>query len=231
MKNRFYVPQLGSSIELTGDEFHHAVRVARCSIGEEVECFDGRGRNVIARVASIEHDSARLEIAGEGPLRESPVRITLAMALIQPEKFELVLQKGCELGVGAFVPLLTARTEVRPERVAGKLERWRRILLEATKQCGRAVLPSIATPAEFEAALECGGRKIVLDLDEGVAASPGEEREVVLFVGPEGGFTPEELARASAAGAELRSLGPRRLRAETAAIAAVVAFGGELVRA
>lgn len=230
MKNRFFTPRISDSIELRGDEFHHAVHVARSRVGEEVECFDGAGRNVIARFTTVERDAAFLEVVGDAPSREPAVHLTLALALIQLEKFELVLQKGCELGVSAFLPLITERTEIRTERVAGKRERWEKILLEAVKQSGRSRIPQLLAPAPLADALRRDEQMIVFDLDESSGEPALEQASATtLFIGPEGGFTAGELDEARNAGAVIQRLGPRRLRAETAAIAAVALFGAALV--
>jgi 16S rRNA (uracil1498-N3)-methyltransferase len=138
MRNRFFLPQPlepGSTVTLAGEEFHHAFRVHRTRTGEEVELFDGSGVNVVAVVRSVGRGEAAAEIvAPVADVREPRSSISLGLALIQPERFELVLQKGTELGVTRFIPLLTEHGEVRWERVASKLERWQKIVLEAVKQ-------------------------------------------------------------------------------------------------
>ncbi|HEY5610205.1 MAG TPA: RsmE family RNA methyltransferase [Thermoanaerobaculia bacterium] len=220
MNQRFYHPgalEIGSLIELSGEELHHA-RVTRIRPGENVEVFDGRGRNVLA---VFEDQRLRIESAVADD-RESPIEIALAIALIQPEKFELVLQKATELGVASFLPLVTARTEVRVERVLGKRERWEKIVLEAVKQCGRSRIPTIAEPIPFEEALEGPGLKILFDADSQESASAAAVRQATVFIGPEGGWSEEETAKARELGCTFQNLGPRRLRAETAAIAACV---------
>jgi 16S rRNA (uracil1498-N3)-methyltransferase len=229
MRNRFYSPMLTDPIELTGEEFHHAVRVARCREGEEVECFDGSGRNVVARFTAISPGGATLTITGEAPSREPRIEIVLAMSLVQPEKFELVLQKGTELGVAKFLPLVAERTEVRPERIAGKIERWKKIVLEAAKQSGRSRIPLIEQVCPFDEAIRRPGARLLFDLDEPPHAPEPPEEKSMILIGPEGGFSPGELAAARAAGVLFRRIGPRRLRAETAAIAAITLTTNDLV--
>ncbi len=151
--------------------------------------------------------------------REPRLLLEIALALIQPDKFELVLQKATELGAASFLPITTERTEVRAERVAGKEDRWRKILLEAAKQSGRLVVPKLAAPEAFEVALARPGVNVLLDPAGAAAPPPGDSLR--LFIGPEGGWSNPELARAAAMGAASWSLGPLRLRAETAAIAGV----------
>ncbi len=222
MLNRFYLDSpfaTGAALTLGGDEFHHAVRVHRTKVGEEVELFDGKGRGVVGAVRAIERESMIIEVVRDVlEPREPKLELEIALALIQPEKFELVLQKATELGAASFIPLITARTEVRPERVAGKDERWRKILLEAAKQSGRLRIPRLDPPEPLEQALARPGFNVFLD--PAGAPAHGQAESLRLFVGPEGGWTEEETARAAAMGAASLSLGPLRLRAETAAIAA-----------
>lgn len=209
-----------STITVTGDEFHHTIRVVRARAGEEVEVFDGRGHAAAGVVASIERDHAVVELQRAIPSREARVRIHLAMAIIQLEKFELVLQKATELGAASFIPLETERIELRRERYLGKSERWERIVLEAVKQCGRAVIPPIAPPTPFAEALTRDGARILFDADEPEQPGDPSPESVTLFIGPEGGWSHEEIALARSRGCAFRRLGPRRLRAETAGIVA-----------
>lgn len=217
MKNRFFVPAITDTITLTGDELHHA-RVLRLREGEEVEVFDGRGTIAVARVV----DQATLQLLSRVDPRESPLAIDLAMAIINLDKFELVLQKATELGVRSIIPLITERVEIRPERYRGKGERWEKIVAEAVKQSGRGVVPRVETPLEFEKALDREGVKILFDADASPGTCPPSPAAVTLFIGPEGGWADNEIALALARECVIERLGPRRLRAETAAIAACV---------
>jgi 16S rRNA (uracil1498-N3)-methyltransferase len=224
MRHRIFVERIEPETVISGDEFHHSVRVVRLREGEEVEVFDRSGNMARGTAISIGKDQAVITIGDPIPSRESPVAMHLAMALIQPEKFELVLQKGTELGVTSFIPLVTERVEIRPERVAGKAERWERIVFEAVKQCGRSHVPVIETPARLSDVLQRDGVKIFFDAD---AESPRVERAgaMTLCIGPEGGWSDEERTQAKQSGAWFQRLGPRRLRAETAAIAALAVTG------
>ena len=218
MNHRLYLPDIPATGDVTvdGDEMHHAVRVVRVRIGEPVELFDGKGRAAAGRV--LETTPLRIAIEHEIPSREAKSRIHLAMAIIHLDKFELVLQKATELGVASIVPIVSERVEIRPERYRGKAERWEKIVFEAVKQSGRAVIPPIEEPQPFEAVISRGG--IVFDADEEPSGgNPGAE--TTLFIGPEGGWTPAEISAARSAGCHFRRLGTRRLRAETAAILAV----------
>lgn len=214
-------------VELEGDELHHAARVARVREGELVELIDGHGASATAVVRAVSKSSVALEIS-EAPLvsRESPVAIELAQALIQPEKFELVLQKACELGVARVTPVVSERIDTRPERVAGRFERWHRILVEATKQSGRARVPELSSPEPLASLLERDAPRVLFDADAPETRTiVGAPDRLVLLVGPEGGWSEGETELARARGCEIRHLGPRRLRAETAAIAALVVAG------
>lgn len=206
-------------VSISGEELHHAARVVRVREGEEVELLDGRGSAVAGEVVAAGRDAIRVRITGPAPSRESPLRITLAMAIIQLEKFELVLQKATELGVAALIPLITERVEVRPERYRGKTERWEKIVFEAVKQSGRSVLPSLEQPVAFEDVVRRAGVKFFFDADSAPGDPPSFEAATV-FIGPEGGWAQAEIELAREEGCVFQRLGPRRLRAETAAIAA-----------
>ncbi|MDQ6802592.1 MAG: 16S rRNA (uracil(1498)-N(3))-methyltransferase [Acidobacteriota bacterium] len=218
MKNRFHVPDAlksGTTIALDAEERHHA-RVLRVREGEEVEVFDALGKNYLARFESPE----AVHVLNETGNREPATTLHLAMSIIQLEKFEFVLQKGTELGVRSFIPLITDRIEVRVERIRGKEDRWKKIVLEAVKQSGRSQIPEIEPPTQFDDAIARAGTKLVFDADaETTTRQP--DNPTTLFIGPEGGFSERELQLARESGAAFERLGPRRLRAETAAIVAL----------
>ena len=220
MKHRFHTNApmaTGSSIPLEGDELRHA-HVLRLREGEPVEVFDGRGHTF---AATVEGSLTSVCLGQQLPSRESALAVDLAMAMINLDKFELVLQKATELGATSITPLLTDRMEVRVERFRGKTDRWQKILFEAVKQCGRAITPTLHEPMTFDAAMKREGPKILYDADEHASATQPLLERVTLFIGPEGGFSPRELALARERGAAFATLGPRRLRAETAAIVAL----------
>lgn len=219
MRHRIFVDTISPAITVEGDEFHHAIRVVRARVGEEVEVFDRGGNAARATIESLERDHATLAAGEALPSRESPLDVHLAMSIIQLEKFELVLQKATELGVRSFIPLVTDRIELRRERYSGKRERWERIIFEAVKQSGRTRIPPIEEPRSFDEVLARDGAKIVFDAD----TEPSQIDSlgaVTLLVGPEGGWSDDELRRARESGCFFQRLGPRRLRAETAAIVA-----------
>jgi 16S rRNA (uracil1498-N3)-methyltransferase len=232
MKNRFHLPATyvpGETLELSGAEFHHAAKVARVRVGENVEIFDGVGCAATATVESILADRAILLVKDEEvPSRESAFNLILAMSLIHHEKFELVLQKGTELGAHSFIPLMADRSEVRIERIRGRNERWMRILLEAVKQSGRSRIPELCETRTVAQALEGAGPHLMFEAEAAGGSMSPESSGATIFIGPEGGWSAEELEQARLRGAIFRRLGPRRLRAETAAIAALTTIGTEL---
>lgn len=222
MKHRIFAGEVGGpSVEISGDEFHHAVRVVRVREGEEIEIFDGRGHAARGRVGAIGRDALRIDVEAAIPSREPAVRIHLATAIIQLDKFELVLQKCTELGAASIVPLVTDRIEVREERYRGKRERWEKIVFEAVKQSGRAVIPPMNDPIRFDEIAKRSDPRIVFDADQEPDAAPGPVEEMTILIGPEGGWSEREIALAREARCIFQRLGPRRLRAETAAIAAL----------
>jgi 16S rRNA (uracil1498-N3)-methyltransferase len=235
-RRRFYaaVNDIGDSVvNLSLEETHHLVRVLRLKAGGEAFVFDGCGLEYRCRFKSVENNRAQLEIIEAlGGEVESPARITLAQALAKGEKFDLIVQKATELGAGSIIPLATERADVKldDESSHRRLERWRRVSLEALKQCGRRRLVEISEPltleefcnksAElFDSLLvfsERGGEPLASALK-----NAGRAPSVAALIGPEGGWSGGELDMLAARGASPVTLGPRVLRAETAAIVAV----------
>jgi len=216
MKHRFFVDAdllPDSLVTLNRDERHHA-HVVRVREGEDVEVFNGRGKSFIAK-----YSSEQLQLTAPAPDREARVDLHLAMAIINLDKFDLVLQKATELGVRSIIPLVTDRVEIRAERYRGKAERWRKIVFEAVKQSGRSVIPPVEEPVDFDVAIKREGVKILFDADaEATTRQP--ITSATLFIGPEGGWTEREIEAAREHGCAFERLGIRRLRAETAAIVA-----------
>lgn len=218
-------------------------RVLRLKAGDSVLLFDGSGLEYEVSLEKVGDREVRGRIVDRRPGRPEPrLRLVLYQSLIKGERFDWVLEKGTELGVGAFVPLLCERNVVRPAGArAGRIERWRRVVVEAAEQCGRSVVPEVAPVADLETALSGatglrilpweGERSLSLRAllrEESARAEVARERSVSVFVGPEGGFTEEEVSTAQRAGVRTVSLGPRILRSETAGIAAAAAVLYEL---
>jgi 16S rRNA (uracil1498-N3)-methyltransferase len=234
-RRRFYAPPDafapdGARVELSEEESRHLRDVLRLRAGEEAYVFDGEGREFACIVSETggRRGGARLEVRGraEPPSPESPLTLTLAVALLKGEKFDLVVQKATELGAARVLPVETKRADVRlrdEHDAARRVERWRRLALEASKQSGRARLPLVHAPQAFDAfTLQTQGPLRLLFAERGgsgLGSLPDAERVVTALVGPEGGWEDEELARARERGWTLVTLGGRTLRAETAAIA------------
>jgi 16S rRNA (uracil1498-N3)-methyltransferase len=216
----------GDRVELDPDESHHVARVLRLEKGDAISVFDGKGREWAATIDDVGRDGVTVLVGLELADRiEAPLRIVIFQALVRPEKLEWVLQKGTELGVAGFRLMTSERVEAPPPSPSRRA-RYARILLESCKQSGRRVVPHLAvgdleTPGE-------GVVAIVLALAEGAATLGGvlagpAPSEVWLAVGPEGGFTDDEIAGMAARGWRAASLGPRVLRTETAgAVAAAI---------
>lgn len=220
-------------IELTGPEHAHLSKVLRLQPGDEVELLDGAGIWK-ARIDRVQAGHTTLILVEALPDREAGVRVWLYIGMNKGDKMDLIVQKASELGAEAVVPVLMRRS-VRQEAAAGKVERWRRIAREASKQCGRARALRVEEPKDFpQAKQDSLARSLCLMPYEKGGAPLGEcldgQKNMALWIGPEGGFDPAEAEALLQGGAKAATLGPRILRAETAAIAAlsaVMALSGE----
>jgi 16S rRNA (uracil1498-N3)-methyltransferase len=220
----FYAPPeriTSTAAILEGDERHHLVRVMRIQPGDRVRIVDGAGSAFDAVVQEISQRTAVCTITASHRLLNEPGRtVTLAVGVLKnPSRFDYLVEKTVELGVSKIVPLLTERSI----RKGTKVDRWRSIALAAMKQCGRCILPSIAPPTPFDAFLlssSADAEKIMPH----EKAEAGElhilGQDIIMCIGPEGGFSDSEVQRAVNAGFKPVTLGPRRLRAETAAVVA-----------
>jgi 16S rRNA (uracil1498-N3)-methyltransferase len=220
-------------VVLQGESHKYLTRVLRLRAGDPVTIFDGQGQEVEARIDEVSARSTMLVLGARRRIEpRAGAALTLIQAVSRGERMDLVVQKATELGVSAIVPVWTERTVVQAAG-DGRLRRWRTIAQEAARQCGRADLPIIAEPRALAAALAeaptgaaaAPGRLLMLwEESTGTPlrrALAGDERAVTLLVGAEGGFTAGEAEAARAAGFETVGLGPRILRTETAAIAAL----------
>jgi 16S rRNA (uracil1498-N3)-methyltransferase len=210
-------------VVLNESETRHLRDVLRLNIGEIVHVFDGAGREYQCSVETITKKETRLaikhEISPAAP--ESNLDLTVAAAITPGEKFDLAIQKSVELGVRRFIPLATARCEVKLKDAEKRIERWRRIAFEAAKQCGRARLMDLHSVTAFKDVFNNAESPIVIFSErDGVSFdSIRTDGKLTAVYGPKGGWTDEELELARNAGADVITFGGRILRAETAAIA------------
>lgn len=227
---RIYTPQpltANSLVELDSGPAHHLARVLRMQGGQPVILFNGDGRDYPAVIETAGKRDVTVAVGTpiDGSL-ESPLRIDLGIAISKGDRMDLVVQKATELGVATISPLLTERVEVRlkGDREEKRLQHWQGVAIAACEQCGRNRIPQIHAPRSLDAWLRsCSAeRRFVLHHRAG-AGFEGMSRpdSVALLVGPEGGLTIEEIARAEGAGFEPLRLGPRVLRTETAPLVAL----------
>ena len=211
---------------LTDDEAHHAAVVARQKEGDEVRVFDGRGLQYIARIDKIQKNFVRGTLLKKCEVRRVPLRLTLCFVPNSRTGLEDVLDKGTQLGVAAFLPLVSARSEYDVlKKFDGKNERWQQIMLSACKQCNTPFIPEILPPVKFNQALA--------NREPSLIAYEAEQTHTLLwgvdelknpknlrvYVGPAGGWTDEEIALAESNYILPVTLGVNILRAETACIA------------
>jgi 16S rRNA (uracil1498-N3)-methyltransferase len=224
MSERFFLaaPPADGRAALEGDEARHLARVLRAKVGDAIVVFDGRGDAWPARVATIARDRVGLEVGPPLARAAPPLPLTLAVALPKGDRQKWLVEKLTELGCARLVPLVTTRGVA--EATPAAVERLARGVIEACKQCGRATLLEIAPPATLAGVLaERDPDTLSLVADPtGEPLGPLLARHagaVLALVGPEGGFTTEELATATAAGCRRVAVAPHILRVETAAIA------------
>jgi 16S rRNA (uracil1498-N3)-methyltransferase len=231
---RFFVPAsdiTAGQATLRGTEFRHLRRVLRLREGDHLTLFDDTGREHAGVVLSLSPRVAVVRVtASTTPVRESPLALTLYQAIPKGRKMDLVIEKATELGVRAIVPFTSAFCMGTAAGAAGKRERWQRIALAAAKQSGRTSVPAVAAPQTFAEAIASGARddlRLLFFEDAGTSAlaavsgPPRAPAAAAVVIGPEGGFSREEVATATAAGFLILGIGPRILRTETAALTAV----------
>lgn len=219
----------GARVTLRGPAAAHVTRVLRLGAGDAVTLFNGDGMDYPARIAALRHGSVDAEVTGRTAARaESPLAVTLVQGIARAERMDLVVQKATELGVAAIVPVATARSVVKLDADSRdrKTAHWRGIAVAACEQCGRARVPDVLEPVTLAARLakpaDAGLRFLLSpDADSSLAAAARGATSVELLVGPEGGLEDAERKSALAAGYRSCGLGPRVLRSETAALAAL----------
>ena len=232
---RFYVDaplRAGGSCILPEDSAHHAIHVMRLREGDEAVLFNGRGGEYAARVASIQKLRIALDVLQHRPLeRESPLQMTLLQGVSSSDRMDFTVRKAVELGVAAIHPLLAARSVARPkgERADNRRLHWQKVVVSACEQCGRNRIPEVQALLSVTDALRTlpsGGFKLLLSPRSELALSKAVEGKssFVLAAGPEAGFDADEEAEFAQAGFTPVKLGPRVLRTETAALAALAAL-------
>lgn len=231
--HRFFVPAAslaGDAIDISGEPLHHLRSVLRLAPGSEVMLLDGAGNCCRVRLETVGRDRATAAVTARWFEEEHPCPLRLLQALPKGDKFELVLQKGTELGITCFQPVLSGRAVSRPD--TGRMPRWERIIAEAARQSRRPRLPQLAPLLPLSAALATVSEPLKLVLWEkgarplAEALPPRPPAGIAVLVGPEGGFDDGEVAAVAAAGFLPVHLGPRILRTETAglAVAAVLQY-------
>lgn len=233
---------VGQTLNL--EEIHHQLQVVlRLQAGVQLVLLDGQGRAFQVEIGTLTRKEAFGRVLAEIPCSAEPTaQVTLYQCTLKADKFEWVLQKGTELGVTCFVPVISQRSIVRPAAaVLKKYERWQAIIREAAEQCGRGRLPELHPPLEWHRAIEQAHGVRVLPWEEQHAPATTitmalsqarrdansqstceNPTQVALLIGPEGGIAHEEAVAAQRQGWQLVSLGPRILRAETASLTAIV---------
>jgi 16S rRNA (uracil1498-N3)-methyltransferase len=229
---RIYTPdalRTGATQDLPESAATHVTRVLRLAAGDPITLFDGSGTDYDAVLKMVARSRVSAEVgAGRQVERESPLEVTLLQGVSRGPRMDTVVQKATELGVHRLQPVLANRSVVRldAERGEARLDHWRRIVISACEQCGRSVLPDVLPARSLDdalSALEPGTVGLTLDPrgDGALGELLGTGNRVALAIGPEGGFTEDEIHTLTRAGFRGLRLGPRILRTETAPLAAL----------
>ena len=238
--HRFFADSscIGSDIiTITGDDVKHISKVLRLRAGDEITVCDSCGWDYVCAIEDISQTQVEAKILTKSPNKaESPLHITVYQGLPKSDKMDYIVQKCVELGAVNIVPVATARAVVKLHDEEKKRTRWQKIALEAAKQCGRGIIPTVSSVTDFGKvidSLEPDALNILpyenedhRKLRQAIAGYNGSK--VNIIIGPEGGFDPEEISSAECKGINIVTLGPRILRTETAPIAAISAIMYEL---
>jgi len=225
---RFYAPpsQFAQAIiTLDEDETRHLRDVLRLKVGDNANVFNGKGREFECRIDAIEKRQATLKIQTEvtPASPESPLDLTIAAVLLKGDKLDLVVQKAVELGGNRFIPMTSVRCDVKAADPSKRSARWKRIAMEATKQCGRARLMQIEDVVDYRELIDRTSNENLVRIHfserdgESFDAAEGAKK-ILAFIGPEGGWDDAEIEKATAAGITSITFGGRILKADTAAI-------------
>lgn len=222
---RFYAPIKNfneKGITLGVDETKHLRNVLRMSFGDRLKVFDGAGNEFLCEIVGTVKRRTSLKIIKQTPPKslESNLDLSLAVAILKGDKFDLAIQKAVELGVNKFVPILTKRCDIRLKNAKKKLTRWQKIIIESSKQCGRAKLMEIIEPIEFKILIESVEDTTIL-FSERSGKSFSEikpDKKISAIIGSEGGWDDSEIEFAKRNSVQIITLGGRIMRAETAAI-------------
>lgn len=232
---RLYIPDVSTvtnQISVTGEKARYLTNVLRCMRGDELIVFDGSGECLKTRIVNTGRKEVTFEVLAKYLCgTDSLLDITLVQGLLKGGKMDLIIQKTTELGIRDIIPAITERCQVRDTK---KLDRWRKIAEEASRQSGRSVIPVIHEPLDFRSVFNMNSsieklNGFIFYEEGGMSLSQAMQPNrihhkslpVYIFIGPEGGFTNEEIALAKEHGLLVVSFGKRILRAETAAISAV----------
>ncbi|MBW4053480.1 MAG: 16S rRNA (uracil(1498)-N(3))-methyltransferase [Proteobacteria bacterium] len=229
---RIHVPgplAAGGRRTLEGDAANHISRVLRLRPGDPLTLFDGGGAEHPARIEEFRKSAVIVTVGDRcAPLRESPLRLTLAQGISRGERMDWVVQKATELGVSRIIPVQTERTVVKldSQQPARKLRHWQAIAIAACEQSGRNLIPDIAAPLallDFLRDTDANATRLLLSPTAALRINelPAPAGQVIVLIGPEGGLSEPEQRAALAAGFVAVRLGPRVLRTETAAVAAL----------
>ncbi|KAF7598978.1 MAG: 16S rRNA (uracil(1498)-N(3))-methyltransferase [Candidatus Dactylopiibacterium carminicum] len=233
MPPRFHCPLplvVGQTLPLPAEVAHHAIRVLRMRPGEALALFDGQGHECLGELTEVDGTPAARLTEAVPDTREAPLAITLVQALAVADKMDWIVQKAVELGAVAVQPVEAERCVLKlaGDRVGKRVAHWQQIAVGAAEQCGRNRLCRVENPQSLSRWLQTpfNGERWILAPGEGVALSGMQPPQgpVALLIGPEGGWSEVELAKAGAAGCRPVSLGPRVLRTETAGLAALAAM-------
>jgi 16S rRNA (uracil1498-N3)-methyltransferase len=234
MRHFYIEPAMAENpaVTLTGAEVHHLRDVLRLNPGDHLKLFDGTGYEYDAVIQALSASTAELVITGKRRITaESTLRLVIAQAFLKGKKLDKILPSLCELGMSQWIPFFSQRSVPCPDkkRLAGRLERWEKIARESFKQCRRSVLPKITAPLAFDEMLKLGQNHELKYIfwegqssghsQKGLAAPRLVTNGIMMVLGPEGGFSRQEIEKAGCYGFESIGLGPRILRAETAAVA------------